>query len=314
MPPHDRDYRKYLSPKVLSAVKGLELRARLIVEGFLGGMHHSPHRGLSVEFADHRVYSQGDDIRHLAWKVFGKTDKYYVKEYEQETNLTILLAVDASESMNFRGEGSPMSKFEYAASLAAAISFLGLAQHDAVGLVTFDSALRTLVKPGNNSAQWRSIVRELDRNTGGDKTSFGAVMDQLADRLSRRTLVILISDLFDDPDDILRGLQRLRFRRHDLIVWNTWDEEELSFTVRGPTLFEGMEGGGQVQADPDALRSGYLQQVQHFLHRLRKECTRIQVDYHLMNTGKSLDAAITTYLAKRANRLRQRSARVMGSG
>ncbi|MGB0714730.1 MAG: DUF58 domain-containing protein [Phycisphaerae bacterium] len=310
----DQDYRKYLSPNVLGAVKGLELRARLIVEGFLGGMHHSPHHGLSVEFADHRVYSQGDDIRHLDWKVYGKTDKYYVKEYEQETNLSIVLAVDASDSMRFQGDKAGLSKYEYAVSLASAIAFLGLAQHDSVGLVTFDSKIRGLIKPSNNSAQWRAILRELDQPTGSEKTSLGTVMDELAERLSRRTLVILISDLFDEADVVIRGLQRLRFRHHDLIVWNVWDDDELNFSIRGPTLFEGMEDGGHLQADPDSLRSGYLQQVERFLHAIRKECARIQVDYHLMNTSKALDVALATYLATRSGRLRQRSARVMGSG
>lgn len=310
----DKNYRDYLQPKVLSGISGLELRARLIVEGFFGGMHHSPHHGLSMEFADHRAYTQGDDIRHLDWKVFAKTDKYYLKEYEQETNLHVVLAVDCSESMSYRSRESAMSKHDYATSLAAATSYLALQQHDAVGLALFDEHVTHYLRPSSHALQWKSIVRELAGKTGPAKTSLGVVLEELAERIHGRVLVILISDLFDDVDGTLRGLRKLRYRRHDVIVWNLWDRAELTFPIKGPTLFEGLEGSGRLLGEPGALRERYLQEVDRFQTQLRRACGRMHVDYTLFNSSQALDAALTGYLATRSARLRQRSSRVMGSG
>ncbi len=308
-----QDYRKYLSPKVLAGIKGLELRARMTVEGFVGGMHHSPRRGLSVEFADHRTYAQGDDIRHIDWKVYAKTDKHYIKEYEQETNQSIMLVVDTSESMSFQGGASPLSKMEYATSLAAATSYLASKQHDAVGLTTFDDEIRTMIKPSSHQNQWKTVVRELAGEVGGAKTATGDVFEQLADRLNHRMLVVVISDLFDDPDATIRGLQKLRFRHHDLIIWNVWDDEEMSFPLSGPTMFEGLESAGSMLADPEALRASYLAQVERFQAKLSRECGRMQIDFEPLATLQPLDTALTAYLATRSSRLRGRSARVMGS-
>ncbi|MHC5111704.1 MAG: DUF58 domain-containing protein [Planctomycetota bacterium] len=310
----DQDYRKYLTPRVLSAVKGLELRARLIVEGFLGGMHHSPHHGLSIEFADHRVYTQGDDIRHVDWKLYGKTDKYYIKEYEQETNLSVLIVVDGSESMAFKGGDAYLSKHEYATSIAAALSYLALSQHDSVGLVTFDNKVTGYIKPSNHTGHWRTLVRELAQSSCVATTSVSTVLEQLTERLSRRSLIVLISDLFDQHEAIRRGLQRLRFRHHDVIVLNVWDGDELALPLHGPVMFEGMEALGTLQAEPDTLRQGYIEQVQAFQSTMGRECGRLHIDYEVLNTSKPLDTALTAYLATRSGRLRQRSARVMGSG
>lgn len=308
-----QDYRKYLLPTVLAGIKGLELRARMIVEGFVGGMHHSPRRGLSIEFADHRAYAQGDDIRHIDWKVYAKTDKHYIKEYEQETNQSIMLVVDTSESMSFQGSASPLSKFDYATSLAAATSYLALKQHDAVGLITFDDDIRTSIKPSSHRNQWKTIVRELAGEVGGAKTATGTVFGQLADRLNHRMLIVVISDLFDDPDATIRGLQKLRFRHHDLIVWNLWDDVERSFPLRGPTMFEGLESTGSMLADPEALRASYVAQVDRFQAKLSRACGRMQIDFERFSTLQPLDTALTAYLATRSSRLRRRSARVMGS-
>jgi uncharacterized protein (DUF58 family) len=309
-----QEYREYLEPNVLAKISGLELRARLIVEGFFSGMHHSPHRGLSVEFADHRSYTQGDDIRHIDWKVYGKTDKYYIKEYEQETNLNLMLVVDRSESMSYASKDAGMSKYDYAITLAAATAYLALQQQDSVGLALFDERVTEFIRPSNNAQNWKMLVRELAGQTGPAKTSMGRVFTELAERLGHRMLVILISDLFDDLDVILRGLKQLRFRHHDLIIWNLWDQTELTFPLDGPTLFDGLESTGKLLSEPTSLRARYLDEVRRFQSRLRKACGQMHVDYSIFNTSMPLDAALSGYLATRSARLKKRSSRVMGSG
>jgi uncharacterized protein (DUF58 family) len=307
----EHDYRRYLDPAVLAKIGGLELRARLIVEGFFSGMHHSPHRGLSVEFADHRAYVQGDDLKHIDWKVYAKTDKYYIKEYEQETNLDLMLMVDGSESMSYRSPGSGMSKYDYASSVAAAVAYLTLQQQDSVGLTVFDEHLRHFVRPSNNAQHWRTIIKELSAGTGAAKTSIGRVLDELAERLGHRMLVILISDLFDDPTSILRGLKHLRFRHHELIVWNIWDRAELTMPFQGPVMFEGLETTGDLLIDPRSLRERYLDEVERFLTQLRLGCGPMHVDFTVFDTSLPLDAALSGYLATRSARLRQRTSRSM---
>ena len=310
----ERDYRKYLDPKVLAKISGLELRARLIIEGFFSGIHHSPQRGLSVEFADHRAYTQGDDLRHIDWKVFGKTDKYYVKEYEQETNLNLMLVVDCSESMSYRSGEEGMTKHEYATAIAAAVAYLTLQQQDSVGLTLFDEHLTHFMRPSNNAHHWKTLVYELAGKTGPAKTSLGRVLTELAERLSHRLLIILISDLFDAPDAILKGLKHLRYRRHEVIVWNVWDPAELNLPFSGPTMFDGLEATGRLLTDPRALKARYAEEVERFQSQLRTGCGHMLIDYTVFNTAMALDAALSGYLATRAARLRQHSSRVLGGG
>lgn len=305
------EYRRYLDPSVLARIGSLELRARLMVEGFFTGMHRSPYRGLSIEFADHRAYTQGDDLRHIDWKVFGRTDKYYIKEYDQETNLNLVLAVDCSESMSYRSAQAAMSKYEYASSLAAAIAYLALRQQDAVGLALFDEGIRELLRPSNHQHQWRTVAGELSRPTGPAKTSVGRVLAELAERLSNRALVILISDLFDEQERILWGLRLLRYRHHEAIVWSVWDPAELTFPFRGSTLFDGLESAGRLLAEAGSLRARYLEEVDRFADELRMGCGRLQVDFAQFDSSASLGPGLATYLATRSARLRHRSSRVL---
>lgn len=309
-----QDHRKYLDPKVLAKISGLQLRARLIVEGFVSGMHRSPYRGLSIEFADHRAYTQGDDLRHIDWKVFGRTDKYYVKQYEQETNLNLMLVVDCSESMGYRSSSAAMTKHEYATSAAAAIAYLALRQRDAVGLALFDDHLTHFVRPSNYAQHWKTLVDEMAGRTGPAKTSLGRVLHELGERLNRRKVIILISDLFDEADAILTGLKELRYRRHELIVWNLWDQAELTFPFKELTRFDGLEASGTLLTEPGALRARYLEVVEQFQNRLRKGCGQMHIDYAVFNTSSPLDAVLSGYLATRSARLRQRSSRVLRPG
>jgi uncharacterized protein (DUF58 family) len=305
------DYRAYLDPKVLAKIGGLELRARMIVEGFFAGMHHSPFHGLSAEFADHRVYAQGDDIRHIDWKLFGKTDKHYIKEYEQETNLNLMVVVDCSESMGFRSEGAPLSKHAYAISVAAAIAYLALQQHDSVGLALLDEHLTHFHRPSNSPHHWKTLVHELERASGTGRTALGRAFAELAERLTVRTLIIIISDLFDDVESTLRGLKHLRYRKHEPVVINVLDPAELSFRFHGPTMFQGLEATGRLLAEPGALRARYLEELERFQGAYRLGCSRMNIDYGVFDTGAPLDAALSTYLATRSARIRQRSSRVM---
>lgn len=310
-PDTGRDYRKYLDPSVLARIGRLELRARLVVEGFFAGMHHSPHRGLSVEFADHRAYTQGDDIRHIDWKVFAKTDKYYIKEYEQETNLELMLVIDGSESMSYKSSLAPLSKFEYASAAASAIAYLALQQHDSVGLAVFDETVHTFLRPSNNPHYWQTLIAELERGAGVAKTSIKQVLGELAERLPHRTLIFLISDLFDDVESTLVGLKLLRYRKHEPVAWNIWDPAELSLDADGPTLFTGMEGAGELLVEPRALRQHYLEEVRTFQSLLRAGCSKMNIDYSVFDSRMALDAVLSGYLATRSARIRQRSSRVL---
>lgn len=305
------DYRAYLDPQVLAKIGGLELRARMIVEGFFSGMHHSPFHGLSSEFADHRVYAQGDDIRHIDWKLYGKTDKYYIKEYEQETNLNLIVVVDCSESMGFRSDSAALSKHEYATSVAASIAYLALQQHDSVGLALLDEHLTHFQRASNSPHHWKTLIHELERASGHGRTALGRAFAELAERLTVRTLIIIISDLFDDVESTLRGLKHLRYRKHEPVVMNVFDPAELHFRMQGPTMFEGLEAGGRLLAEPNALRARYLQELDRFQGALQSGCSRMNIDYGVFDTGAPLDAALSTYLATRSARIRQRSSRVI---
>jgi len=294
-----KDYRKYLDPKTLAKISSLDLRARLVVEGYISGMHRSPYHGFSIEFAQHRQYVQGDDIRHIDWKVFGRTNKYYIKQYEEETNLVCMIVVDCSESMTYKSPQSPMSKHDYAISIAAALSYLALKQRDSAGLALFDEQITSYLRPSNHPSQWKAVINELEGSTGPSKTTINKVLDELAERLKRRTLIILISDFFDQLDNIASGLKRLRYRNNEIILCHIMDHAELKFPFRGPSLFQGMEDGGKLLSEPRALRRKYLEEVRLFIDELRKICRELRLDYELYDTADPLDVALSTYLAGR---------------
>ena len=294
------DYRKYLDPVTLARISGLDLRARMVVEGYVAGMHRSPYRGFNVEFAEHREYVQGDDLKHLDWKVLGRTDKYYIKQYEEETNLNCVLVVDCSESMTYGSDPSGLTKHEYATAVAAALAYLALQQRDSVGLGLFDESLRKFIRPSNHSAQWKTLVHELEGATGPSKTSLRGVLDELAERVGRRSLIVLISDLFDSPDEVLKGLKHLRYRRHDIVVLHVLDSAELEFPFSGPTLFEGLEQTGKLLTEPRSLRSRYLEEITRFTERLRRGCRGMKIDLAQFDTKTPLSVALSAFLATRS--------------
>lgn len=293
------DYAKYLDPKVLAKIAGLDLRARLVVQGYVSGLHRSPYRGFSIEFAEHREYSQGDDLKHLDWKVFGRTDKYYIKQYEEETNLNCILLLDCSESMAYQSDPAGLSKLEYATAVGASLAYLALRQQDSVGLAAFDEEISRFIRPSNNSGHWKTLIHEMEAAAGPRKTSVRAVMDDLAERLPRRALVVVLSDLFDDLDEIARGLRHLRYRQHEVIVFHVMDHAELEFPFRSATLFDGLEAGGKLLVEPRALRRRYLHEVRHFSDAMKGRCRELHMDYVLIDTSHPLDAVLTSFLATR---------------
>ena len=304
---------KHLDPGALARIGSLELRARMVVEGYFTGMHHSPHHGVSIEFADHRAYVQGDDLRYIDWKVFGRTDKHYIKEYEQESNLSLMLVVDASESMNYRSRADGMSKYEYATTMAGSIAYLALQQQDSVGLAIFAEKLTPFIRPSNSTQQWKIILHELSQRSGAAKTSVDRMFNELAERLTQRTLIIIMSDLLVDPQQVIKGMQKLRYHRHEPMVWHVLDEAELTFPFDGPMKFVGMEDSGTLLVDARALRPRYIQEMQRFQDDLRSACGKARVDYAVFNTAQSLGVTLAAFLGTRAARLRQRSSRSLGA-
>lgn len=304
-------------------MKGLRLRAERIVEGFVSGLHRSPYQGFSNEFAEHREYVPGDDLRYVDWRAFGKSDRIYLKRFEEETNLIGYLVLDISESMLYRSEGqasrkrqrpdrvqenaltgAPMSKLGYAQTAAAALAFLILKQQDAVGLATFDDQLRTLLKPSGSPSQLTPIVNAISSGGERAKTAAGPIFHELAERLTRRGVVIVLSDLFDDPESLLAGLRHFRHRRHDVIVMHVLDPAELDFPFQQPTLFKGLEAAGELLVDPVRLRKAYREEFNRFQTEVAAGCRAQGADYVLLRTDRPLDAALTAYLHQRQARLR----------
>jgi uncharacterized protein (DUF58 family) len=298
------DPRKYLDPKFLQKILRLEVKARLIVEGFISGLHRSPYHGFSVEFAEHREYVPGDDIRHIDWKVYGRSDRFYIKQYEEETNLKSYILLDASESMRYGGEG--VTKYQYGTYVAAAIAYLLMRQQDAVGLGIFDRELRTYLPPASSQAHFFNMVRELDRQDTAKKTDIGGILGVFADRAKRKGLILIISDMFDALDRIERGLKQLRHKDHEVILFHVLDHDELSFPFQRMTLFEGLEEYPQLLVNPRSLRQAYLDELTAFRETLKRECRNTDIDYVGLDTSQKLDVALTAYLAARAGRMRRK--------
>ena len=293
------NYQKYLNPQTLAKLEGLELRARLIVEGYVSGVHRSPYHGFSIEFAEHREYVPGDDLRYVDWKVFGKTDKVYLKQYEEETNLVSYMLLDTSESMRYRSEGAAMSKLEYAQCIAGALSYLILQQQDSVGLVTFDKEIRALIRASSNPSHLKTLLHVMEQTQPERKTATGPIFHELAERLKKRGIVVVLSDLFDDVPSMLAGLKHFRHRRHEVILFHVLDPAELEFPFRQPTLFKGLEQWPEVLADPRSLRRAYLAEFHKFLHDVKQGCRQERIDYVEMRTDQPLDVALSSYLSSR---------------
>ncbi len=292
---------RYLNPLTLASIEGLDLQARLVVEGYVSGLHKSPYHGFSVEFAEHREYVPGDDIRHVDWKVWSKTDKFYLKQYEEETNLLTYLLLDTSESMGYASEGN-VTKLQYAQFVAAALAYMILQQQDSVGLAIFDDAVRRYLRPGGQPSHLKELFHLMDVSPAREKSDVGVILDDLAERFKKRGVVVILSDLLDDPARILAGLKHLRHRRHEVIIFHILDPAEVDFPFRDTTLFKGMEGLPDVLTEPHALRKAYQEELSAYLDTLKKGCRMIDIDYVPMRTDSPLDISLSSYLASRATR------------
>jgi len=303
--PAVRDAVDYLHPDTLAQVAGIELRARLIVEGLMTGMHRSPYQGYSIEFAQHRQYAPGDDLRHLDWKVFGRTDKLYLKQYQQETNLDLALIVDASGSMAYGSptrRGESWRKFDHATAAAAALAYLALHQQDRVGLIVFADRVLDRARPSGSHGQWRAVINALTAQPVDRPTQFRRVVDESLSVLTQKSLVVVISDLFDETGEagLNSALARLRYRGHDVIVLQTMDHQELAFDFRVPTRFLGLEDEGRIDLDPKALREAYLEALQRHIDEVREVTRRYGYDHALVDTSQSLGPVLSEVLARRA--------------
>ena len=300
---------RYLDPAALSKLKSMELRARLIVEGFITGLHRSPYHGFSVEFAEHRAYTPGDELRHVDWKAFAKTDRYYIKQYEEETNLRSYLVLDTSASMHYR-RTADLTKLEYGAYLAAGLAALMLKQRDAVGLLAFDEGVHTALRPKATPAYLRRLLVQLERiaRTGEADvpkcTGAAAALAEVAERIHRRSLVILITDLFENVgahDDLLKALRRLRHRGHEVVVFHVLEgatERQFNFP-NAPMVFRDTETGEEIALQPQEVRQHYQEAARHFSERFRRRCLQHDIDFAELDTATPYDQALMTYLNKR---------------
>jgi uncharacterized protein (DUF58 family) len=290
--------KNYFDPKVLAGISNLYLRARWVVEGMMSGVHRSRAKGFSVEFEEHREYSPGDEIRRIDWKALGKFDRYFIKEYEDETNLRAYLVLDTSASMDYASNG--ITKFDYGCTLAASLAYLILKQQDAAGLVTFSSRIEAFIPPKAKRDYLIQILHALENRGPAGETNVGKILEDIGGQIKRRGLVILVSDLLDEPEQILKGLRLFRFKGNDVIVFHLLDQAELDLPFDGNILFEDLEAANlKVVADPRSIRNTYREVVQEFINEMRKQCRDSSIDYQLISTSTPLDQALASYLSWR---------------
>jgi uncharacterized protein (DUF58 family) len=289
---------RFLDPRVIARLGSLEIKARMIVEGFLTGLHRSPYKGFSVEFAEYRQYMRGDDLSTLDWKVYARTDRHYVKKYEEETNLECHIALDVSASMGYGSTG--VSKIEYASYLAASLGYLMQRQRDAVGLMAFDDDVTVMLQPSARPGRLRALLITLDRMKLGRRTDVAKPLMRLADMLVKRGLVVLISDLLDDPARVVDGLKRFSFRGSDVIVFHVLDPAELTFPFERPTRFTDLETHEEVATAPLLVKEHYLQQIRDMTEYYKRELALKGVDYCQLDTSQPLEQALMVYLTRRA--------------
>jgi uncharacterized protein (DUF58 family) len=288
---------RFLDPAVLARLGTLDLKARTVVEGFLSGLHRSPYKGFSVEFAEYRQYMPGDDLSSIDWKVYARSDRFYVKKFEEETNLDCYLLLDVSASMGYGSHG--VTKIEYASMLTASLAYLMHRQRDAVGLTTFDEAIVSMQRPSARPSHLRSILVTLDRMTLGHKTDVSKPLHLLADGIAKRGMVVLISDLLDDPASVVDGLRHFRFRGTDVIVFHVMDPDELTFPFERAARFRDLEGGDELMAVPSVVRDDYLGALNNALEVYKRELGSAGIDYCLLDTSKPLEFGLMSYLSTR---------------
>ncbi len=292
-----RDSKKYLHPETIQRISRLDVRARYIVEGFLSGMHRSPHFGQSVEFRQHREYVPGDDLRDVDWKVWARQDRMYIKQYEEDANLRCYLLVDVSASMRYGN--SALSKYDYGCTIAACLAYLLLKQQDSVGCTIFDAEVRRTVPPKTRRNHLEKIIEAMQISEPDDGSDFASILRRAAEKIQYRSMVVLVSDLLGSREDVLAGIRILRQRGHDVLVFHVMDDDELDFPFSGPTRFEGLEQPAALNCNPRSLRDGYLEALAKVLEAIRRGCTSEGVDYSLVRTSAPFGQILATFLSNR---------------
>ena len=291
---------QFLDPAMLASVAGIELAARYLVEGLWASRHRSPLYGYSVEFVDHRNYTFGDELKTIDWRVFGRTDRFYVKRFEMESNMDVTILLDVSASMGYEPEAKGrLTKLQYASYLAAGLAYLLLHQQDAPGLVTFDSEINVFLPPRQSRRHLWTILAELEKAEAGNDTGIGATLETIAERLKRRGMVVLISDCIDDTDAILSGIRKVAARQHEVLVFQVLDHDERHWPFQQPSDFIDLESNQTIQGDPVSLREEYLKQFEEFLERIRTGCSKSNVHHVLLETTTPLEQGLRNYLLRR---------------
>jgi len=289
---------KYLQPEVVAQLTTMELRARLVVEGFITGLHKSPYHGFSVEFTEHRQYMPGDEIKHIDWKAYAKTDRYYIKQFEEETNLKSYILMDASASMKYASPGR-LSKIEYASYVAAALAYLMVEQRDAVGLTVYDETVRTTIPPRATQSNLRQLLKELENLVPSHKTGIAASLHQVAEQIKRRGLVIVLSDFFDDPANVITAFKHFRHKGNEVIVMQVLDPMERTFAFGSDAIFRDVESQEELMTQPWHIQKAYQDSMRQFLENYKRECRENAIDYLLLDTSTPFDKALMEYLTKR---------------
>ncbi len=292
---------RYLEPEALARVKNLTLVARGVVEGFISGLHASPYKGFSVEFAEHREYSAGDDPRHLDYKMLARTERLYVKQYEEETNMRVQILLDSSGSMGY-GQEAKITKLQYGSYLTAVLAYLMTRQQDSVGLTTFDTDVRLDMPARSSPRHFNEMMRQLEAIEPGRMTNVAQTLHKLANRFKRRCLIVLVSDLYDEPEEVMRALHHFRHRRHEVIVFHVFDKAEIDFPFRETIAFHDLETGERIQVDPAYVRDAYREEIDRFIEDYRRACAESRIDYVMTDTSTPYDFMLSQYIAKR-NRL-----------
>ena len=294
-----QDYKKFLDPAVISKLKTLELKARMVVEGFKVGLHRSPYHGFSVEFSEHRPYMQGDALKNVDWKVFAKSEKYYIKQFEEETNLISHIFVDASKSMQYKHSGK-VAKIDYAAILAAALAYVMIDQQDSVGLAIYSDKIHTYLPPKSNRVYLKTLLSALNQIQPGGTTTTSKCLDSVAEKIKKRGLTIIISDFFDDLNSILTALKHLHYKKNEVIVFQILDPIEKSFGFDRDSVFVDLESGEQITTQPHQIQRAYQEAMNEYLNKLKNECLNFGIEYNLIDTSQPFDKALMSYFAKRS--------------
>lgn len=289
---------RFLDPQLLASMASMEVKARTVVEGFVSGLHKSPYKGFNVEFAEYRQYTPGDPLKDIDWKVYARTDKFYIKEREEETNLSGYLVMDTSASMGYKGEGI-LSKMDYASTLSASLAYLMLRQQDSVGLVTFAEGIRRIIRPKNGMAHLKTVCHELEITQPAKGTSIGEALDRVGEITHKRSLVVIFSDLMDSMDVIIAKARQLRTRRHEVLVFHVLDRHELVFPFEDTTLFRDLEDNTTVLTDAFALRREYLRSIQHLIQTFQSALRKSGIDYLLADTSRPLEASLRSFFTRR---------------